>query len=176
MIPFGPSCPRPGSCQPERPAYGAIRWLIHNMLSLDSAGPGAQSVGMRACPPTYGGHCLCGAVRFECDAPPLWQAHCHCESCRRATSSGFTSFLGVKDGHWRWTAAQPAIYHSSPGVWRDFCPICGTQMTYRSDRFPGECHFYAATLDDPGIYTPTAHVHTGEMLPWVHLSDGLKRT
>lgn len=123
--------------------------------------------------PPFSGRCLCGAVTYACDAAPLWQGHCHCESCRRATASGFTSFFGVADGHWRWTGAAPATYTSSPGVWREFCPTCGTQMAYRTDRFPGECHFYAATLDDPTRYAPTRHYHAGERLPWVHLSDGL---
>ena len=48
-------------------------------------------------------------------------------------------------------------------------------MAYRATRFPGEIHFYAATLDAPEAYAPTAHVHTAEQLSWVHLSDGLIR-
>ncbi|MEO8242405.1 MAG: GFA family protein [bacterium] len=123
----------------------------------------------------YDGHCLCGAVRFACDAAPLWQGHCHCESCRRATSSGFTSYLGVADGHWRWTGADPATHSSSPGVTRYFCAICGSQMAYRADRFPGEMHFFAASLSDPTAYRPTTHFFAAEVLPWVHLADGLRR-
>jgi len=123
--------------------------------------------------PPFSGHCLCGAVRFTCDAPPLWQAHCHCESCRRATAAPFTSFFGMADGQWRWTGVAPVTYGSSPGVWRDFCGRCGTQMAFRSGRAPGECHFYAATLDDPTIFVPTEHDHSAERLPWVHLADGL---
>lgn len=126
--------------------------------------------------PPFTGHCLCGAIRFEATAAPLWQAHCHCESCRRATASAFTSFIGMAEGAWRWTGALPATYASSPGVWRDFCQICGTQMAYRSTRFPGEMHFYAATLQDPAGFQPENHVHSGEAVPWVHLSDGLPRT
>lgn len=123
--------------------------------------------------PPYTGRCLCGAVRYVCDAPPLWQAHCHCESCRRATASPFTSYFGVADGFWRWNAAAPATYASSPGVWRDFCATCGTQMAFRANRYPGEIHLFAATMDDPTTYAPTVHVHAGERLPWVHLADGL---
>ncbi len=126
-------------------------------------------------PIPYGGHCLCSAVRFECDAQPLWQAHCHCESCRRAASSGFTSFFGVANGHWRWTGEQPLTFASSLGVWRDFCGRCGSQMTYRATRYPGETHFYAASLDDPRVFAPAQHVHSEEMVPWVHLGDGLPR-
>ncbi|MEZ5798979.1 MAG: GFA family protein [Paracoccaceae bacterium] len=125
--------------------------------------------------PPFSGRCLCGAVTYRCTAAPLWQAHCHCESCRRATASAFTSYFGIRDGAWGWTGAPPATYASSPGTFRDFCPTCGTQMTYRSDRFPGETHFFAATLDQPQAYRPTVHVHTDEQLPWIHLADGLPR-
>lgn len=121
------------------------------------------------------GHCLCGAVRFEFDSAPLWQAHCHCESCRRNCAAPFTSFLGVADGSWRWIAAAPGIYISSPGVERMFCATCGTPMAYRSVDFPGETHFYAATLDDPTDYTPQEHVHWDEHLPWLSISDNLPR-
>ena len=123
--------------------------------------------------PPFTGRCLCGAVTYRCEAAPLWQGHCHCESCRRATASPFTSFLGMRNGTWSWTGETPASFNSSPGTWRDFCPHCGTQMAYRSTRWPDEMHFYAATLDDPLAYQPTAHFHSVEQLPWVHLSDGL---
>ncbi|MFO1201966.1 MAG: GFA family protein [Tabrizicola sp.] len=125
--------------------------------------------------PPFSGRCLCGAVTYRCSKEPLWQSHCHCESCRRATASGFTSFFGMRDGAWAWTGAKSATFASSPGTWRDFCPTCGTQMAYRSDKYPGECHFYAATLDDPSGYVPTCHVHTDEMLPWIRLADRLPR-
>lgn len=121
----------------------------------------------------YGGHCLCGSVRYLCRSAPLWQAHCHCESCRRATASALTSYFGVADGSWEWTWCMPATYVSSPGVRRFFCATCGTPMGYAADRFPGEMHFFAATLDDPTCYCPTIHVHHAERLPWLHLNDGL---
>ena len=116
----------------------------------------------------FGGHCLCGAVRYTCDAQPLWQSLCHCESCRRATSSPFTGFLGMANGHWHWTGQTPATYASSPGVWRDFCGHCGSQMTCRSIRFSGETHFYAASLDDPIAFTPQDEVFASEAMPWAH--------
>ncbi len=125
--------------------------------------------------PPFTGRCLCGAVTYRCSAVPLWQAHCHCASCRRATASPMTSFLGMADGAWAWTGARPATYQSSPGTWREFCPTCGTQMAYSTIHSPGERHFYAATLDDPTAFTPTGHDHAEEQLPWLHLSDGLPR-
>jgi N-acetylglutamate synthase-like GNAT family acetyltransferase len=121
------------------------------------------------------GHCLCGKVRYAFSGAPNWQGHCHCESCRRATGSGMASFLGVSDGAWRWTGGTPACFASSPGVRRHFCPHCGTPMAYASDRWPGEIHFHAGTLDDPAAFQPTAHDMAHERLPWVMLNDGLPR-
>lgn len=121
------------------------------------------------------GRCLCGAVAYEFTGPPNWQAHCHCESCRRNCSAPFTSYFGISHGKWRWTGAVPAIYASSPGVRRHFCATCGTPMAFEGETWPHEIHFYAASLADPTAFRPTAHVNFNEHLPWVVLDDGLKR-
>ncbi len=119
------------------------------------------------------GRCLCGEVRYDFEGPPNWQAHCHCESCRRATSSPFTSYFGVSHGKWRWTGATAAVHASSPGVRRHFCARCGSPMAYEGERWAHEIHFHAASLDDPRAYRPTVHVNWNERLPWVVICDGL---
>lgn len=119
------------------------------------------------------GHCLCGAVSFAFDCEPNWQAHCHCESCRRNCSAPFTSYFGVDHGHWQWTGEPPAVYVSAPGVKRHFCAACGTPMAYQSDRWAHEMHFYAASLTSPLQFEPTLHVNWNERLAWLHLADGL---
>lgn len=120
------------------------------------------------------GHCLCGAVSYAFEGAPNWQAHCHCESCRRNCAAPFTSYFGVSHGKWRWTGTEPAAYASSPGVRRHFCTRCGTPMAFEGERWSHEIHFYAATLADPAAFRPTAHVNWNEHLPWVKLDDGLR--
>lgn len=121
------------------------------------------------------GRCLCGSVRFEFDGTPAWAGHCHCESCRRNCSAPFTTFLGVRGDAARWTGATPSVYESSPGVRRLFCGTCGSPMAFEADHYPGEIHFYAASLDRHAGFAPTSHVHHAEKVPWVHLADDLKR-
>lgn len=121
------------------------------------------------------GHCLCGAVRFEYAGPENWRGHCHCESCRRNTSAPFTSFLAVPNAAFRWTGAAPAVYESSPGVRRLFCGRCGSPMAFEADRYSHEIHLYAASLEDPAGYVPDFHVHWAERVPWIALSDDLKK-
>ncbi len=121
------------------------------------------------------GRCLCGAVRFSYEGPEVWVGHCHCESCRRATASPFTTFLGVPRHAVRFAGTPARSYRSSPGVRRSFCGTCGTPIAYESDRFPDEIHLYAANLDAPAEAKPQFHVHTAEQLPWIVLADGLPR-
>jgi hypothetical protein len=124
---------------------------------------------------TKRGRCLCGKVSFDYQGPELWCAHCHCESCRRNCSAPFTTFIGVRRGQAQFTGSAPASYASSPGVERLFCRDCGSPLAYRSDRFPDEIHFYAASLDDPASVTPQCHVYWSEKLPWITCDDGLPR-
>jgi hypothetical protein len=121
------------------------------------------------------GGCLCGAVRYDAPWPPTWSAHCHCSDCRKATGSAFATYAGILRDRFRWTKGAPKEVHSSPGVTRSFCGTCGTPLAYRGDRWPTEIHILAATLDDPSIAAPEAHMYTSEQLPWVHLADGLPR-
>lgn len=66
------------------------------------------------------GHCLCGACTFELVGPHNWVGHCHCESCRRAVSSPFTTWIGHENGAWTFGGAKPVSYVSSPGNTRGF--------------------------------------------------------
>jgi hypothetical protein len=118
----------------------------------------------------FGGRCLCGAVRYLAAGAPLWVAHCHCESCRRATGAPVTTYAGFAAPKFAWTAGAPATYASSPGVLRTFCGRCGTSLTYQGERWPGEVHVLAATLDRPEAITPQREAFAGERLPWLHLA------
>ncbi len=125
---------------------------------------------------TTTGRCLCGDIRYRFEGEPLWVAHCHCESCRRQTSSAVATFVGVRTDKLSFTSGAPAIYHSTPGVDRSFCPRCGAPIAFASDQaFPGETHLYIGTLDDPNGRAPTFHVHTGEQLHWFEILDDLSR-
>ncbi len=124
---------------------------------------------------THSGRCLCGAVRFSFDGKPNWTAWCHCDTCRRNTSSPATAFIGVPSDRFRHTGETPQVFESNPGVRRAFCGICGSPVSYEADRFPGEIHLYAAAMDKPGDWAPRGHVFAGEQLEWCEILDDLPR-
>ncbi|MFQ5567884.1 MAG: GFA family protein [Paracoccaceae bacterium] len=124
---------------------------------------------------TRNGRCLCGAVSYQYEGPENWVGHCHCESCRRNTSSPYTTFMGVPRTAFRFTGIAPAVYNSSPGVRRLFCPRCGAPVAYDADSHPDEIHFYLAALEDASGLEPEFHVFAGEKVPWIGLGDDLPK-
>jgi len=121
------------------------------------------------------GRCLCGHYRFEVNAPPLWIAYCHCESCRRATGSPVSCYVGVADEAVRFEPAEPPAFHSSPPVTRTFCEHCGTPLFYAAEFFPGELHLFRSNFDRPGDYEPTRHVLFNEHEAGFDVYDDLPR-
>ena len=69
------------------------------------------------------GRCLCGAIRYEYYGEPTLITHCHCESCRRQTSSPMTTFIIVPKAALRFT----------PGKAKGICLLAGrgTQLLRR---------------------------------------------
>jgi hypothetical protein len=119
------------------------------------------------------GHCLCGQVTFEFAGSPIWCGHCHCDSCRRATASPFTTWIGVRRDTCRFTGVEPVVRQSSADARRSFCRNCGSPVAFESERWPDETHLYAALLERPEDVTPQFHVHVAEKLSWIKLADGL---
>jgi hypothetical protein len=121
------------------------------------------------------GHCLCGAIQYEYEGDALETLHCHCESCRRQTSSPVATFVMVPSSALRFTRGQPKEYASSPGVRRSFCPECGSPIAYQTDRRPDVVDLFAGSLSDPASVVPSGHVHAEEELAWFDVLDDLPR-
>src|SRR5512138_540189 len=115
------------------------------------------------------GRCLCGAVRYRYKGEVLWRAHCHCESCRRNTSSPVTTFFAVLKDRFVFEGDTPGEYASSPKVIRRFCRSCGTPMSYENSDVPDEIHLYAASLDDWSGFTAERHDFWNERVPWLNI-------
>lgn len=94
------------------------------------------------------GHCLCGAVTVKATTTDPIVRACHCEMCRRHTSSMFMSLPAdniVVEG--------PAkTYQSSEWAERGFCEVCGSTLWYATT---GKSHrnLAAGLFDNAGDAT-----------------------
>jgi hypothetical protein len=120
------------------------------------------------------GRCFCGELTWSASSKIIWAAICHCEDCRRAASSDYVSWFGVKRSGLTWSGPQ-GFFRSSPSVRRSFCRRCGAPASFETDVFPDETHLYAASLDQPQRYHPTAHIFWSERVPWMICTDNLPK-
>jgi hypothetical protein len=124
---------------------------------------------------TTTGRCLCRAIEYEYDGDPLEVLHCHCDSCRRQTSSPVATFVMVRRSALRFTRGVPKQYASSPDVRRSFCGECGSPIAYEIDRRPDVVDLFAGSLTEPAAIAPSCHVHAEEQLAWFEMLDDLPR-
>jgi len=121
------------------------------------------------------GGCMCGAVRYAADGAPFHSTLCHCVDCRRASGAPALAWFSVRRDALRWTAGTPARHASSPGVERQFCGRCGTQLTWHSASVPDEIDITTCSLDDPDAVAPADHTFDAQRVRWLHLADGWPR-
>ncbi|MBC7984837.1 MAG: GFA family protein [Candidatus Obscuribacterales bacterium] len=120
------------------------------------------------------GSCLCGAVRYEADAPFKWMAYCHCSMCRKSEGGLFNTSLGVPKEQFRWISGETDIarYQSAEKSHRDFCKHCGSSVPHELQD-NGIVGIPAGGLeDDPGI-KPQAHIFVGSKSKSYVFSDSL---
>ncbi|NCF23193.1 MAG: GFA family protein [Gammaproteobacteria bacterium] len=124
---------------------------------------------------TFSGRCFCGQARFELTGEPAFACHCHCESCRRAAGAPFVTWVSFDYANLSLTSGTITEYRSSPGVRRGHCAICGTTITYWSDKRPGEIDIALASLDEATGIEPAAHIWVEDKVAWLVIDDGLPR-
>ena len=126
---------------------------------------------------TLSGGCLCGDVRYEVHGAPVHVFHCHCSMCRRAGGTAFQTWAGFEADALTITQGTTESYISSSFATRCFCGRCGGQLFYRyaTEQTP-PVWVTVGSLDHPESMTPERHIFVADLVPWLHMADGLPTT
>jgi hypothetical protein len=110
------------------------------------------------------GRCLCGAVRYETDAPLRDVVLCHCVECRRwhghvcaATAVPNASFRLVSSASLRWIDSPESDAHARRG----FCGECGSSLFWDAPDRETIC-IAAGTLDEPTGLKTIRQIYTAQ--------------
>jgi len=114
------------------------------------------------------GGCHCGAIRYQADGQALMHALCHCKDCRRHAGAPMVGWSMYRQDGVKVTTGAPKVYASSEHGRRHFCPECGTGLFYSNDAvLPGIIDIQSATMDDPDLIRPQAHMQVAERIGWM---------
>jgi hypothetical protein len=132
--------------------------------------PQATSKAVRA------GGCLCGAVRYEADWPPLATVACHCTHCQKQSGSAL-SVIVVLPREGLTIDGELAVYldtaQSGREVQRKFCRQCGSPVVTdtAAAQKEGVIFVKAGTLDDASDLAPTLHYWAESAQTWFVFPD-----
>jgi hypothetical protein len=121
------------------------------------------------------GSCLCGSVRYETRATNGPLGHCHCQMCRKAHGSAYSSIIATDRSDFRWKTGENWLskFESTPGKWRWFCSRCGSQLISTRDANTESVLLRAGCIDSGISEQGVAHCWVGSKAPWHTISDEL---
>jgi len=122
------------------------------------------------------GGCLCGNVRFETSAEPMFSGNCHCRDCQRSSGGAFTPAIFVPaDSVWIQGPVKffQSMADSGNTIDRGFCPNCGSQLFTKLQMMPNVLGLRAGTLDAPDNFHPTLDMYTASAAHWDHMNPAL---
>jgi hypothetical protein len=125
----------------------------------------------------FTGGCLCGAIRYECDAEPIMMFKCHCRDCQHVSGGGYIPGLLFARSDVRITKGALAHYASASMAGgeheRGFCARCGSRIT--GGKSPTTIGVVAGSLDDPSLFRPTMDIHVADAQPWDLLDPAMTK-
>ena len=122
------------------------------------------------------GGCLCGNIRYTCEAEPMMMAICHCKNCQKQTSTSFSILVAVPKGSLN-IEGELSAYNdqgsSGQVVIRKFCGECGSPILSDVAALPTMDFLKAGTLDDTSWLKPEAQLWCDSAQPWLKLDDDI---
>ena len=122
------------------------------------------------------GRCVCGAVRFEIDAPARWAWHDHSARSRHAQGCAYATYVGSYRSRFRLLAGQDGLTRyedAEAGSTRSFCARCGTPVLYERAHAPTMVNIPRALFAERTGRAPRYHMNMTEQADWTYLGEPL---
>ena len=124
------------------------------------------------------GGCLCGSVRYTCDAESLGQEICHFKDCRKQSGTAFAMVIDVPREALQ-LSGRPLKSYTNKGdsggkVIRWFCDQCGSPVLCEGETHPDHIFINAGTLDNPNTFEPEEEIWTQSKLAFANISGEIR--
>ena len=124
------------------------------------------------------GGCLCGSVRYTCDAESLGPEICHCKDCQKQAGTAFAMFIDVPRETLK-LSGRPLKSYTNKGdsggkVIRWFCDQCGSPVLCEGETHPDLLFINAGTLDNANAFEPEEEFFTQSKLEFANISGNIE--
>ena len=111
------------------------------------------------------GGCQCGAVRFETSGEPVRAMACHCTTCKLRSGSPYGIGVYFEENNVNFIQGEVHSYQfksDTTGRWirNEFCPKCGSAVSWTLEMRPGMRAIAGGSYDDPNWFELAAHIWT----------------
>ena len=125
---------------------------------------------------TQQGGCLCGAVRYRTTRTPFLDLACHCTTCKLRTGAGYGIGVYFDDSQVEFLQGELNTHQlnsDTSGRWirNEFCPGCGTTVSWTLEMRPGLRGVAGGTYDDPNWFELKGHIWTRSARPDMCYAD-----
>ncbi len=125
------------------------------------------------------GGCLCGAVRYECSADPMFAANCYCRDCQHSSGTAMASVMLVPKSAFKISKGTLKHYEvtgdSGGKVSRGFCADCGSPILSMISASSEVVAIKAGSLDNTGIFNPMVSVYMASAPSWAPVHPDLPK-
>ena len=125
------------------------------------------------------GTCLCGVTKYLLKGKPEMTVACHCNDCKKQTSSPFSIVAGFLKENVEFLDRSNlkqfnTIGDSGKEVRRFFCGNCGSPIYSDVDVAPGFYYFKMGTVDDPSWVYPEIEIYTKDKIKCSVMNESVK--
>ena len=124
------------------------------------------------------GGCMCGKIRYECAAEPMFVVNCYCRDCQRASGTAMGTVVFVPKAALKQNGEAKyyeVTAESGKKIRRGFCSTCGSPLFSDADALPDGIGVKIASLDDPNRFKPGMNIYTVSAPAWASVEPTLTR-
>ena len=113
--------------------------------------------------------CRCGQLRAQCEGEPARVSVCHCLACQQRTGSAFAAQARWPNDNVTMTGQSSTwvrVADNGNRATYQFCPTCGSTVTYVSEGWPGVTAVPLGAFADPSFPAPRFSVWEHRKHAW----------
>jgi hypothetical protein len=116
------------------------------------------------------GECLCHSIKFEAEEIPGMVFNCHCNRCRSAHGSSFSTQVLANPNIKFIQGEEYLSEHVFEGMVRGFCSKCGSRLL-NYDQNRTYLSVSIGAIKENKNFMPVGECYIGEKLGFIQLND-----